>query len=65
MGPFASKTTRIVCCPEVSATAFDTVVQFCQPPVFGIVNGPVTLVPSNSTWKMPPWPRQATRASSR
>src|SRR4051812_7198042 len=61
--PAASKTIRMTWLPADSDTVFDTVVQACQPPVFGMVSGPVTSLPSNSTWKVPPTPFEATRAS--
>ena len=49
------------CTPALSVTDLDTVTQFCQPPVFGIVSEPVTLMPLNSTWNVPPAPFAATR----
>ena len=46
----------------LSDTAAVTSTHACQPPVFGIVNGPVLSTPPNSTWNVPPAPFAATRA---
>src|SRR5262249_60787389 len=64
IGPTASNTIRMIGGPADRATGADTVVHVCQPPVLGTVSGPVTSLPPNSTWKVPPCPDDATRASS-
>ena len=63
--PGASKTTLATCGPAPSVTTFEIVVHVCQPPVAGIVSAPVTLIPPNSTWNVPPGVGAATRASMR
>ena len=56
-------TTRIICKPAVSGVGAELIVcQICQPPVSGTVIGPVTSMPSISTWNTPPGPTDATRA---
>src|SRR5689334_7012218 len=63
--PFVSATNVSTCCPAVSEMPVcETVVQDCQSPVFGTLSDPVTLLPSTSTWKLPPSPMSATRALS-
>jgi hypothetical protein len=44
-------------------TVFEIVVHDCQPPVLGMVIGPVLLTPSASMWNVPPAPEAATLAS--
>src|SRR5262245_16125557 len=63
--PPVSKITLIDWAPGFSWTRVDTVVQDCHPPVFGMLSALVASMPPNSTWKVPPWPSEATLASSR
>src|SRR6476620_10263894 len=60
-----SMTTRSTCDPAGRLTpVFVTVVQDCQPPVLGIVIGPVLSTPFDSMWNVPPAPDDATRMSN-
>jgi hypothetical protein len=62
----ASNTTRITRWPALSGMAtLEIVCQFCHPPVLGTVMAPVRSWPSTLTWKRPPAPLLATRASIR
>src|SRR5688572_9806955 len=64
LGPAPSSASRITWVPACRLTpAFVTVVQDCHPPVSGTESGPLTSRPPNSTWKVPPFPEEATRTS--
>src|SRR5688572_17827049 len=53
--PFASITRRSTCAPaDRLMPVLVIVVQFCHPPVSGATIGPVTSIPSISTWNVPP-----------
>ena len=62
--PARSMTTRQTCVPAIRFNpGFVTLVHCCQPPVSGMVIGPVRSTPSISMWKIPPAPLAATRIS--
>src|ERR1043165_9415556 len=61
VAPTESMTTRTTCTPAASVTVFVRLRHTCHPPVSGTVIVPVTLVPLNATWNVPPGPCDATR----
>ena len=60
VAPPVSANSRATCVPAGSVAVTLIVRQACQPPLSGIVIGPVTFAPFSSRWNRPPCPEDAT-----